>query len=96
MFLTGRECPWRCVMCDLWQHTIEDDTPPARSRAQLDDALRELLARIGSRRRVKLYNAGSFFDPRAVPEQDYDAIADRLAGLRAGIVESHPALVGRG
>jgi hypothetical protein len=18
VFLTGRECPWRCVMCDLW------------------------------------------------------------------------------
>ena len=31
IFLTGRECPWRCVMCDLWQHTIEEDTPPARS-----------------------------------------------------------------
>ena len=27
LFLTGRECPWRCVMCDLWRDTIETDTP---------------------------------------------------------------------
>ena len=27
VFLTGRECPWRCVMCDLWQFTTTDDTP---------------------------------------------------------------------
>ena len=43
---------------------------------------------------MKLYNAGSFFDPRAVPEADYDAVAEALAGLSRVIVESHPALVG--
>ena len=43
---------------------------------------------------MKLYNAGSFFDPRAVPEADYDAMAAALAGLSRIIVESHPALVG--
>ena len=43
---------------------------------------------------LKLYNAGSFFDPRAVPEADYDGIAARLAGFTHVIVESHPALVG--
>ena len=32
-------------------------------------------------RSIKLYNAGSFFDPRAVPEHDYDAVAMELAGL---------------
>src|SRR5205085_1817482 len=41
-----------------------------------------------------LYNAGSFFDPRAVPDADYDAVAGTLAGLSRVIVESHPALVG--
>ncbi len=45
-------------------------------------------------RRIKLYNAGSFFDPRAVPESDYDDVAAALAGLSRVIVESHPALVG--
>jgi radical SAM enzyme (TIGR01210 family) len=42
---------------------------------------------------MKLYNAGSFFDPRAVPDSDYDAIAATLAGIPQIVVESHPALV---
>ncbi|MGZ8900263.1 MAG: hypothetical protein ACXW3Z_09225, partial [Limisphaerales bacterium] len=21
IFLTNRECPWKCVMCDLWRNT---------------------------------------------------------------------------
>ena len=33
VFLTGRECPWRCVMCDLWRHTIVGDTPVGAIRA---------------------------------------------------------------
>ena len=33
---------------------------------------------------MKLYNAGSFFDPRAVPDTDYDDVAEALAGLVAG------------
>ena len=43
---------------------------------------------------MKLYNAGSFFDPRAVPDADYEGVAAALAGLSRVIVESHPALVG--
>jgi radical SAM enzyme (TIGR01210 family) len=94
VFLTGRECPWRCVMCDLWMHTIEADTPRGALVQQLEDALETL--RVEGRRaeHVKLYNAGSFFDPHAVPEQDYDAIAERLAAFAHVIVESHPALIG--
>jgi radical SAM enzyme (TIGR01210 family) len=42
---------------------------------------------------MKLYNAGSFFDPRAVPDADYDAIVAALAGIGQVVVESHPALV---
>jgi uncharacterized Fe-S cluster-containing MiaB family protein len=45
-------------------------------------------------RHVKLYNSGSFFDPRAIPPADYAPIAARLAGFERVIVESHPALVG--
>ena len=33
VFLTGRECPWHCVMCDLWQYTTAGDTPAASSTA---------------------------------------------------------------
>ncbi|HSD28126.1 MAG TPA: hypothetical protein VLL75_12540, partial [Vicinamibacteria bacterium] len=95
VFLTGRECPWRCVMCDLWRYTTETDTPPGAIAAQLDLALREIEARGEARPSlIKLYNAGSFFDPRAVPEDDYTDIARRLSGFDRVVVESHPALVG--
>ena len=95
VFLTGRECPWRCVMCDLWQHTTESDTPRGRDRrADRRRARSARRSRDEPVSQMKLYNAGSFFDPRAVPEADYDAIAASLAGLARVIVESHPALVG--
>jgi archaeosine synthase beta-subunit len=97
VLLTGRECPWRCVMCDLWRYTIEEDTPVGAIPAQVAAARIEAEAGSGSGRDrvsvMKLYNAGSFFDPRAVPESDYDDIAAQLAGLERVIVESHPALI---
>jgi radical SAM enzyme (TIGR01210 family) len=94
VFLTGRECPWRCAMCDLWQYTTAADTPPGAIPSQIGAArlaLREHRDEVGQ---MKLYNAGNFFDPRAVPEGDYDAVATELAGLDRVIVESHPALIG--
>ncbi len=94
VFLTGRECPWRCAMCDLWLHTTEADTPPGAIPAQLAAARQALTCEPGAVTRMKLYNAGSFFDPRAVPEHDYDEIAVQLSGLTHLVVESHPALVG--
>jgi archaeosine synthase beta-subunit len=94
VFLTGRECPWRCVMCDLWRSTIPTDTPPGAIPAQVA-AARHQLAHEPSVSQLKLYNAGSFFDIHAVPEDDYGDIAARLTGLTRVIVESHPALIGR-
>lgn len=91
VFLTGAECPWRCAMCDLWRHTLETATPEGALPRQLDAALAQLTP---APPRVKLYNAGSFFDPRAVPVSDYAALAARLQGLEQVVVESHPALVG--
>ena len=94
VFLTGRECSWRCVMCDLWRDTAPGDTPEGAIPAQVA-AAREMLDRERPPvSQIKLYNAGSFFDPHAVPERDYDAIAAQLAGFDRVIVESHPALVG--
>lgn len=97
VFLTGRECPWRCVMCDLWQYTLEHDTPPGAVAAQVRDAVASLRGRSETAwpAQIKLYNAGSFFDPRAVPDADYPAIVDRLDGFARLVVESHPALIGR-
>ena len=95
LFLTGRECPWRCTMCDLWQYTTDTDTPAAAIPAQIAAACQELDTRGDAPEQAKLYNAGSFFDPRAVPEGDYPAIARLLARFRHVVVESHPALIGR-
>ena len=94
VFLTGRECPWRCAMCDLWQYTIAGDTPVGAIPSQIGRARCELAAEAPPIGALKLYNAGSFFDPRAVPEADYAAIARSLAGLSRVIVESHPSLIG--
>lgn len=94
VFLTGRECPWRCAMCDLWTFTTVIDTPRGAIPAQVSAARAAVRANPVPVSGMKLYNAGSFFDPRAVPEADYDAVAQALAGLSRVIVESHPALVG--
>ena len=90
IFLTNRECPWRCVMCDLWQNTLTDSVPTGAITEQIDFALRQL----GEARQIKLYNAGSFFDPRAIPPEEIPAIAERVRGFERVIVECHPALVG--
>lgn len=94
VFLTGRECPWRCAMCDLWQHTTVTDTPPGAIPAQIAAARSTLAQQPDRVTQMKLYNAGSFFDPRAVPEGDYHDIAAAVDGLDRVIVESHPALIG--
>jgi uncharacterized Fe-S cluster-containing MiaB family protein len=62
VFLTGRECPWRCAMCDLWLHTTVGDTPRGAIPAQLAAARKELARERDPVTRLKLYNAGSFFD----------------------------------
>jgi archaeosine synthase beta-subunit len=94
VLLTGRECPWRCAMCDLWRFTTVTDTPPGAVPAQIRAARASLRFDRRVVSRMKLYNAGSFFDPRAVPEADYAAVAAALEGLSRVIVESHPALIG--
>jgi radical SAM enzyme (TIGR01210 family) len=95
VFLTNRECPLRCLMCDLWRNTLEGTVPPGAIAEQIELALRELRVVDPARSSLKLYNAGSFFDPKAIPPDEYPAIA-RLAGpFRTTIVESHPSLVGR-
>jgi radical SAM enzyme (TIGR01210 family) len=90
LFLTNRECPWHCVMCDLWKNTLTESVPPGAIPLQIEYAL----ARLPSARVIKLYNSGSFFDPRAIPVADYPAIAKLLTRFDRVIVESHPALIG--
>ena len=90
VFLTNRECPWRCLMCDLWRNTLADEVPAGAIPAQIDHALEQL----PPAREIKLYNSGSFFDPHAIPIDDYPAISSKVNAFERVIVESHPALVG--
>jgi radical SAM enzyme (TIGR01210 family) len=94
IFLTNRECPWRCLMCDLWRNTLEETVPVGAIPAQIAYALDNLPARTVPQSAIKLYNAGSFFDPRAIPVGDDPAIARLAAPFDRTIVECHPALVG--
>lgn len=90
LFLTNRECPWRCLMCDLWQNTTDDTVPPGAIVEQIDYAL----SRLPAAQHIKLYNSGNFFDPRAVPPDEHRAIARRVERFERVIVENHPRLCG--
>ena len=92
VFLTNRECPWQCIYCDLWKNTTTETVLPGAIPAQIDFALAQ--PGLASARQIKLYNAGSFFDPKAIPPEDYTAIAERVRGFERVIVECHPALLG--
>lgn len=91
IFLTNRECPFRCTMCDLWRNTLTESVPVGAIPEQINFALN----RLGPASSVKLYNSGSFFDPRAIPPEDYEAIAARVRGFDRVIVECHPGFVGK-
>jgi radical SAM enzyme (TIGR01210 family) len=86
LFLTNRECPLRCVYCDLWKNTTDDRVAAGDIPRQIDFAL----ARLPPARHIKLYNSGNFFDPQAIPREDLPAIAERVRGFATVVVENHP------
>jgi archaeosine synthase beta-subunit len=92
LFLTNRECAWRCLFCDLWQATLPGDTPAGA----IPEQIRKALETLPPARFIKLYNAGSFFDRRSVPVEDHPEIARLVRRFQRVIVECHPALVGDG
>ena len=97
VFLTNKECPWRCLMCDLWQNTLDETVPAGAIIEQIGHALSQVEKEIGSLTKlhqIKLYNAGNFFDDKAIPSEEDDSIAMCLAKFDRVIVESHPSLVG--
>jgi archaeosine synthase beta-subunit len=94
VLLTNRECPWRCVYCDLWKQTTTASVPVGAIPAQIDFALRSIATPSNQPIHLKLYNAGSFFDPKAISPADWPSIAERAATFDRVIVECHPALVG--
>jgi hypothetical protein len=84
-------------MCDLWQNTLDNPVSPGAILEQIDYALAHADSNLGnldSLHQIKLYNAGSFFDPKAIPKSEDAQIAKRLAMFNRVIVECHPSLVG--
>ena len=95
IFLINRECPWTCVMCDLWQHTTVKPLPIGHVPRQIKQAIARLKTEaVEPIRHIKLYNSGSFFDVGAIPLEDYDGIASLLDEFDRVIVECHPKLIG--
>lgn len=90
VLLANKECPFRCLMCDLWKYTTDERTPLGAIPAQLKMALKQLPVTHA----IKLYNAGNFFDSQAIPPDDWHAIAALLKPFERVIVECHPRLVG--
>ena len=88
VLLTNRECPFRCLMCDLWRNTLDERVPAGAISTQIDFAL----ARLPPVRHVKLYNSGNFFDAQAIPPEEFPEIAKRLGSMQTVIVENHPRL----
>jgi len=89
IFLTNQECPYRCLMCDLWKNTTDRPVPVGAIPDQIEYALQQM----PYANHLKLYNSGSFFDVGAIPETDYQRIASLVSGFETVIVESHAKLI---
>jgi len=90
IFLTGKECSFECLMCDLWKNTLTGPTRPRAILKQIDYALNQLpKADV-----IKLYNNGNFFDHNAIPIEDHSGIIERLQPYSRVVVENHPKLCG--
>lgn len=90
LFLTNAECPFRCLMCDLWKNTLPRSEPPANIPEQIRFALSELPPAT----QIKLYNSGNFFDPKAIAFEHYAEIATLVRDFETVVVENHPKLCG--
>lgn len=90
IFLTNRECPFRCLMCDLWKNTTDQSV----AHGDIPLQIRWALDRLPTARHIKLYNSGNFFDLNAIPPQDYEEIAAIVSPFDTVIVESHPRMIG--
>src|SRR5210317_410959 len=78
VFLTNSECPFKCLMCDLWKNTLDHPVSKGSIIRQIKYALKNSY----DSHIIKLYNSGNFFDTNAIPVEDYAGIADILSGFR--------------
>ena len=89
VFLTNSECPFSCLMCDLWKNTTDRPVPIGAIPKQIEWALENL----SPAKHLKLYNSGNFFDKNAIPKEDYQRIAELVSGFETLIIENHPKLI---
>jgi len=89
IFLSNLECPFRCLMCDLWKNTTNKSVRTGDIPNQIEWALKQM----PEVKHLKLYNSGNFFDKKAIPEEDYSQIASLLSDFETVIVESHPKFI---
>lgn len=89
IFITNKECPFRCIMCDLWKNTTPDRVPEGAVATQVEWALQ----RLPYAPHVKLYNSGNFFDEQAISRHDRACIPALVNDRRTVIVECHPRLI---
>jgi len=90
ILLSNRECPFTCLMCDLWKHTTDETLPVGAIPVQIEYAF----DRLRPASHLKLFNGGSFFDPRAIPVEDYSRIAALSSNFDQVLVESHTTFIG--
>jgi len=89
IFLSNSECPFRCLMCDLWKNTTNESVHIGDIPNQIEWALKQM----PEVKHLKLYNSGNFFDKKAIPEEDYCRITSLLNDFETVIVESHPKFI---
>jgi radical SAM enzyme (TIGR01210 family) len=89
IFLTNKECPYRCLMCDLWKNTTDQRVSDGSIPMQIQWAMDHL----SIVQHIKLYNSGNFFDGQAIPPADIPKIAELLKTQKTVTIENHPKLV---
>jgi len=89
IFLSNKECSFRCLMCDLWKNTTTESVPVGAIPEQIKWALEKM----PEAKQIKLYNSGSFFDKKSIPVEDYGAIASLVSNFETVVVEAHPKLI---
>jgi radical SAM enzyme (TIGR01210 family) len=89
VFLTNKECPFTCLMCDLWKNTSDFSVSTDDITEQLD----WVLPQISQASHIKIYNSGNFFDTKSIPVDAYPWLYKKLEGFKTLIVECHPLLI---